>query len=412
MGETILEEEITRLLDETLRVIGGDENKRRLKMWPKNFKPSEYEPGLIPPLEASKRDEKRPPLSADWDRNQWSRLLGFDIKRYYTDPIYYLKWMLKINLYRFNNFPDDTPLTSTMPIFLGVAFEPNLFGVPTVYSREREPLYTSDGAVIKKKNDLLKLKIPDFYESGPMPLAHRFYETLNGIVPPEFTVEFPVWLRGPFGVACGLRSMQRLLADMIDAPSFVHDLMRLMNEARKEFTRQRRKFLGNGTDIMHGCAESSLANDEVSIPMVSPSLYETLILSYEKELEEFYGEIQWWHSCGNKTPLVPVIKRSFTHVQFIDFALWADDLKSAVKNLNGAIPFHVRPDRRDIAERSTELITNHLQGVFSICRGQNFALRVDGLQPDTPDQEDVDAVRRYLDIARKVGEEGVLYEQN
>jgi hypothetical protein len=312
MTEQALKDEITHLLEKTSLCIETDENRRREKMWPWNFKPSEYEPGLIPPLEASEREEKRPPLTADWDRLQWSRFLKFDLKRYYTEPLHYLKWTLKINLYRFNNFPDDTPLTYTIPIFLGVAFEPNLFGVPTVYSTEHEPLFTSDGAVIKKRSDLLKLKVPDFYTSGPMPLAHRFYETLNGIVPRAFSMEFPVWLRGPFGVACGMRSMQNLLMDMIDDPLFVHDLMHLITEARKDFSGQRRKFLRNGENVMHSSAESSLANDEVSIPMVSPSLYQKLILPYELELEKFYGGIHWWHSCGNKTPL-PISSLLISH---------------------------------------------------------------------------------------------------
>ena len=409
MAEQVLKDEINRIFEKTALCIESNENKRREKMWSLDFKPSEYEPGLIPPLDASEREEKRPPLTADWDRLQWSRFLEFDLKRYYTDPLYYLKWTLEINLFRFNSFPDDTPLTSTIPIFLGVAFEPNLFGVPTIYSTEHEPLFTSDGAVIKKRSDLLKLKTPDFFTSGPMPLSHRFYQTLNETVPRSFSVEFPVWLRGPFGVACAMRSMQNLLMDMIDDPQFVHDLMHLITESRKEFSLKRGKFTRN-RNLMHGSSESSMANDEVSIPMVSPSLYETLILPYELELERFYGGIHWWHSCGNKTPLLPAIKNSFTRIEFIDFALWSDNLQKAVRELDGSIPFHVRPQAGDIAQRSEELITNHLQGIFSICRGQNFALRVDGLQPDTPDQKDVDAVRRYLNIARRIGEENIPYE--
>jgi hypothetical protein len=105
-------------------------------------------------------------------------------------------------------------------------------------------------------------------------------------------------------------------------------------------------------------------------------------------------------------------QNSFTHIEFVDFALWSDNLQKAVRDLDGSIPFHVRPHASDIAEWSEELTTNHLQGIFSICRGQNFALRVDGLQPDTPDQNDVAAVRRYLNIARKIGDENILYEQD
>ena len=399
-----IHDEIEGLLEKTAGIIETPENRRRLNMWPHRFRPAAYEPGLIPPLEAERRDEKRPPLTADWDRLQWSRFLGFDIRRYYTEPLYYLRWTLAINLFRFENFPDDTPLYATVPIFLSVAMEPNLFGVPILYSTEHEPLFTSEGAVLRGQDDLRKLHIPDFNTSGLMPLAHRFYDTISNLVPDEFTVEFPVWLRGPFGVACGIRSMQQLLVDMIDDPPLVHSLMELIAESRIEFTKKRRELMGEA-DILHGCAENSMANDEVSVPIVSPALYCEFILPYEKKLEEYHGGIHWWHSCGNKTPIVREIRDRFGSVDFMDFALWSDDLLKGVRELDGGIPFHVRPPARDISERSEEVIRNSIAGIFSICRGTNFALRVDGLQPDRPTQDHVEAMRRYLHEARRVGEE-------
>ncbi|MFW6180886.1 MAG: uroporphyrinogen decarboxylase family protein [Spirochaetota bacterium] len=397
-------DEIKALFDRLSELAGGEENRRRLAMWPERFRPSAYEPGLIPPLAREHREEKRPPLSADWDRLQWSRLLGFDISRYYTDPLCYLRWTLEINLFRFDRFLDDTPLTRTVPIFLGVAMEPNFFGVPILYSDRHEPLFTSDGAVVRERGDLVKLKVPDFRRAGLMPLARRFYDTIRSLAPEGWAVDFPVWLRGPFGVACGIRGMQALLVDMIDDPPLVHELMALIVEARGAFTRVRREITG-GEEIEHGCAENDLANDEVSVPIVSPELCEELILPYEQKLEERYGGVHWWHSCGNKTPLVPAIQRAFDRVGFVDFALWSDDLQRAVRALDPGIPFHVRPAARDIAERGEEIIRNSIAGIFSVCRGRSFALRVDGLQPERPGPEQVAAVQRYLRLARRVGEE-------
>jgi len=401
-------DDLKRLFEETSGIIESPENKRRLEMWPLHFKPSAYEPGLIPPLDPALREEKRPPLSADWDRINWSRLLGFDIERYFKEPRYYLKWTLKINLFRFRNFPDDTPLTYTIPIFLSVAMEPSLFGVPVLYSTEHEPLFTSEGAVVREWKDLSKIDVPDFYRSGLMPLAHRFYEELREIAPGEWRVEFPVWLRGPFGVACWIRSMQKLLIDLIENPSMVHELMDLIVESRKDYTNRRRRVMGED-DIEHGCADNSMANDEVCVPIVSPRLCEEFILPYEKTLEEFHGGIHWWHSCGNKTPLVKAIQRTFNSVDFMDFALWSDDLFTAVRNLNDGIPFHVRPHAGDILERNEDIVRNTLAGIYTICRGRNFALRVDGLQPPEPTRDHVTAMQRYLSVARRLGEEYCEY---
>mgnify|MGYP001108573322 CR=1 FL=1 len=279
-------DEIKALFDRLSDLAGSRENRRRLAMWPPRFRPSAYEPGLIPPPAPEHREEKRPPLSADWDRLQWSRLLGFDISRYYTDPLYYLRWTLEINLFRFDRFPDDTPLTPTVPIFRGVAMEPNFFGVPILYSDRHEPLFTSEGAVVRERGDLARLKVPDFRQAGLMPLARRFYDTIRSLAPEGWGVGFPVWLRGPFGVACGIRSMQALLVDMIDDPPLVHDLMALIVESRREFTRIRRDVMGE-EEIEHACAENAMANDEVSVPIVSPALCVEFILPYEKQLARF-----------------------------------------------------------------------------------------------------------------------------
>jgi len=244
-----------------------------------------------------------------------------------------------------------------------------------------------------------------------MPLAHKFYQEINKLVPEDFSVVFPVWIRGPLGVACAIRGMQNLLVDIIEDPEFVHQLMRLITDSRKEYTRESRKFLG-GVKILNSCPENPLANDEVSIPIISPQLYEELIFPYEDELSEFYGGINWWHSCGNKTPLLSTIEKISQPIGFVDFGLWADDLQIAVRNLDGKIPFHVRPSSGDISERSEEIIKNHIQGIMCICNKQNFAFRLDGFQPDDPKEADVDVMKRYLSIAKKVGEENLEYVGN
>ncbi len=126
---------------------------------------------------------------------------------------------------------------------MSCAFEPSLFGVPVKYSSVTEPIFASDGAVINSKDELAKLKISDFFKSGLMPLAHKFYDDLESLVPKDYSVIFPKWARGPLGVACALRGMENILIDMLSDPPFVHKLMRFITDARKEYTRSRRKFL-------------------------------------------------------------------------------------------------------------------------------------------------------------------------
>lgn len=298
-----IKEEIKELFLEKSKLIDTEENKRRLDMWEPGFIPEEYSPGAIGPFISQKRVEKTIPVTAEWERMLWSKLLKFDICQYSTDPLYYLKWTLKVDISRFKIFRDDTPLIKKIPIWLGVGFEPSLFGVPVIYSSNREPLFKVDGFVLKSKKDMANLKMPDFFKSGLMPLAHKFYEEIESLVPDGYSVIFPRWSRCPLGVGFAVRGMENLLIDLVKDPKFSHQLLRIITDARIDFSKNRKKYL-NMPD-----ADNTLLDDEASIPIISPKLFEEFCLPYESELARFYGGIKFWHSCGNKTPLIPLIKR-------------------------------------------------------------------------------------------------------
>ena len=371
MSKIKLRDEIKELFEQKSELIESDENKRRLNMWEPGFIPDEYDPGVIAPFPANKRKEKRVAITSHWSRIQWARFLNFDISEYHKDPLTFLTGQLKIDIQRFKKFQDDTPLLKTIPIYMSCAFEPSLFGVPVTYSSVSEPIFASDGAVINSKDDLTKLKIPDFFKSGLMNLAHKFYDDLESLVPKDYSVVFPKWARGPFGVACALRGMENILIDMLSDPPFVHKLMRFITDARKEYTRSRRKFL-NKIEV-----EGSLHNDEVYSPLISPKMYEEFCFPYEDELSEFYGGITWWHSCGNKTVFIPFIKKINRSIGFMDLNLSNDDLPTAIKELNGKIPFHVRPTAGDITECNEAIIKNQANGILCMCRKENFMFRLD-----------------------------------
>ena len=98
--------------------------------------------------------------------------------------------------------------------------------------------------------------------------------------------------------ASGVRDA-RILACMIDDPKFVHEMMAFATECIKEWWTERARFFGED-----GLQPLLLGNDEVGIPWVSPALYEEFILPYETDLSEYFGGIDYWHSCGNCTALL------------------------------------------------------------------------------------------------------------
>jgi len=384
---------IGRLFDEKSQLSETVENRRRLALWNLEIEPDEYSPGILSPLLPEHREEAIP-ITADWDRMQWAILLGFSIKDYYTDPLSYLYWTLKVDLYRFQNFPDDTPLLKSVPIYLSVALEPSLFGVRVNYSEEHEPLFTSSDAVLKSVHDLSTLKLPDFYSSGLMPLSHKFFSEISRILPPDYTVVFPKWGRSPWGTACGVRGMENLLIDTIENPRFVHELMAVITDSRKEYTKQRRKLVGSSDN------DSTCYNDECSPPMQSPASYEEYCFPYENDLCEFYGGLRWWHSCGNKSSLLDTINEFTKPVRLIDFVTWDDELREVCSKLPRQIPFSIRPSSKDINEKNETVIQNNVRGIVSMMAGRNFYLRVDGFEPNRPTIEDVYTMQRYLNVAR------------
>ena len=403
MNKSKIIDDIKELFELKISLYENNENKRRIEMWEPGFVPDEYSPGEIAPYPVNKRKEKRISITADWDRMQWSKLLNFDISEFYRNPMEYLKWTLEIDIYRFNNFEDDTPLLKTIPIFLGTAYEPSLFGVPVNYSPLHEPAFTSDGAVIKTESDLSKLEMPNFKSSGLMPLAHKFYEEISNFAPDDYIVSFPKWGRSPFGVAIAIVGMEDLLVMLIKNPKLVHKIMRMITDARMEYTKNRRNFLRRDE------VENTLWNDEASIPIISKNMYEEFCFPYENEISNFYGGLRWWHSCGNKTPLIPIIKK-IKNIGYMDFNGWTDDLPKAVKELNGEIPFHFRPSARDITERNEIIISNYLNGIFSICGNANFTIRVDGFQPVNATENDVNQMKNFLSTCKKVSEKKVKNE--
>ncbi len=96
-------------------------------------------------------------------------------------------------------------------------------------------------------------------------------------------------------------------------------------------------------------------------------------------------------------------------IGFIDFRLCTDDLRTAIGNLDGKIPFHVRPSAEDILTRSEKRIRNQLEAILCICKKQNWALRLDDFEPDNPTEADVEVEKRYLSVAKRVGEENLEY---
>ena len=332
-----------------------------------------------------------------------SRALDVDFRDYYFDPFLYLKANLQLNLLKFDKFKDDTPLTKTIPWHTGVTFESSLFGVDVKYKNDKEAWESHDNYLITDYDDLSSLAYPDFYECKAMRHIHDMYVKLKKITflaAPDFEITFPRWRRSPFGNACILRGMEQLCMDFYDNPEFVHDLMSFVTHSRIQWEESCNGFLNESSSYF-------LLNDEVNIPTIGPSHYLEFILPYEKQLLNYYGILDYYHSCGDITPLLPYIKTMSPDM--IQISPWTD-LETAIQTFSGTktvldIWSHVYGD---VMNASEDHILKVMKHITAMCRNSDikgFKLMSGNIQNfwKNPEADDI-KILQWVNACRKMSE--------
>lgn len=363
-------------------------NQERKKLWGQSTYVDQWR-GL-PPRDMSYGI----PFTIGLEWAMWAKVLNFDIKRYYTEGEMYLEARLRQKIYKLSQFEDDTPIDKTIDIWLGSPFELSLFGIMPVYLPDEEP-WIARTPVIHNEEDLKRMKYPDFYKSGLMPQAHKMYDEIKDLVEKEdFTVGFPTWMRGPFGVAAFLRGMENLLVDMKLKPKFVHKLMRFVVDSRKQWFIERAKFLGNGI------GKGILDNDDVNCPTLSPEMYKEFVLPYEKELCEFHGGISYWHSCGDITLLLKLI-REIPEIELLHVGPWTN-LEAAARIFKNTPLEKCLHPVKDVQSATEKEIEHNLKKMIRVAKNGSITIRADGIQVLHSLKQDLEKVKLWISIAGRL----------
>ena len=381
-------ENIQHLCERVTDLTGTLRNQERKKLWGRSSYLDQWR-GL------PHRDISRGiPITIALEMAMWAKVLNFDIKLYYTKGRAYLEARLRKKIYEFQQFKDDTPIDKTIDIWLGSAFELSLFGLMPVYLPDEEP-WIPRTPVIHNEEDLKRIKYPDFYKSGLMPQAHKMYDEIKELVEREgFLVGFPTWMRAPFGVAAFLRGMENLLVDMKLKPKFVHKLMRFIVDSRKQWFTERAKFLGTGI------GKGILDNDDVNCPTLSPEMYKELVLPYEKELCEFHGGISYWHSCGDITLLLELI-RELPEIELLHVGPWTS-LEAAARIFKNTPLEKCLHPVRDVQNATKEEIEHNLKEVIRVAKNASVTLRADGIQVLHSLKQDLEKVKFWISLTQRL----------
>lgn len=380
--------EFRDLFDRVRNICESKRNLNNLGLWSSNTRT--HWRGTAP----KKRTEiPFAPFVVDLEPPLWGQILDFNVKEYFTDPKTYLKAELKKKVFRFENFNDSSYIGKSIPIWLGVPFETTFFGLVPGYSDSDSP-WISKIPAIKNESDLDNLPAVDFYKSGLMPLAHRFYSEIKDIMPDDFEVLFPEWEKSIFSVLWHIRGLENILLDMYDKPDFVRRLFTRITAERKKWFTDWAKFFNKKI------GPGNLLNDEVGSPVISPRIYEEFILPSEKELADFHGGISYWHSCGNTTDFMKLIRKipglALFHVS------GRTNLKTAVEEMgkNGiAIQVNLDP-QRDFHNATKIDIERKLKEIVETCGDVAYYIIMDGIQRLHTVDFEIEKIKEWIEIAK------------
>lgn len=335
------------------------------------------------------------PYTVDPETVYYAKALNYQLRDHYLDPVQYLENTLRMKLFRYETFCDDAYITKDVSLFMGVILEPSMFGVPPLYQLDRDP-WNEHIPVVHSPEDVEKLVQPDFFTSGIMPRCHEFYRVIRELLPDDFTVSFPLWGRGPWGVAQHLMGLDNLYMAALEEPEFIHALLRRITDCQKTWLQQRADFLGAPLPV------GAMYNDEVNGNMLSPAIYEELIFPYEQELARYQNGISYWHSCGNTGRFLPQLK-TMHNLEMYDCSAWTD-WETVAKELQGtdiAIEVRMHPVR-DVLLADETHIRNTLNRVRDVFGGMRVTVRADGFQVARNLEDDTKQIQKFSQIAAEM----------
>lgn len=336
------------------------------------------------------------PFTVDPETVYYAKALNYQLRDHYLNAEDFLINTLKMKLIRYDLFHDDAYITKDVSLFMGVVLEPSQFGVPPLYQLDRDP-WNEHQPVIHGPEDLAKFEEEfDFYNGGIMPRCHEFYNTIKGMLPDDFTVSFPLWGRGPWGVAQHLMGLDNLYIAAMDEPEFVDDLLKLIVRQQKIWLQKRADLIGIPLPV------GAMYNDEVNGKMISPAIYEELIFPREQELALYQNGLSYWHSCGDTGRLLPNIKK-LHKLEMYDCSAWTN-WETVAKELQGvdmAIEVRMHPIR-DVLLADEAHMREMLKRVRDVFGGMRVTVRADGFQVARNLEDDTKQIQKFSRIAAEM----------
>lgn len=325
----------------------------------------------------------------------WGEILGFDLIDYYTDPKTRLIAELKIKIFQYEVIKDDTHVDFTLPIWPGINYEPSLFGSKTELRHDRGPWIGHP--LIENLQDINRLGETDLWESPAMKEIVQLCDQINELSAAEVQATPATFGRGPFGLACHLRGMQRFLVDMVDRPAFVHQILDLATTKRIQYTENREKMLGEERE------KAYFGDDEVDANLISSEMYEEFIWPYEEKIARFHGGLESYHSCGNLTPFLLLISKLYGFSgSDLHISPWTD-LGKAVSLLGSKVTYvKALHPIKDVLSLDEQGMKERIKEIISEASSVRIRIVADAIDKFLPSADVVEKIRTWIQVAREI----------
>jgi MtaA/CmuA family methyltransferase len=178
----------------------------------------------------------------------------------------------------------------------GASVEPSGLGCKILYPPEAQP--QAEPVVDEIPDDIRKLRVPDPARDGRMPEVLEIYRYLAGELPKHGYRVTAGFLHGPIDVAAEARGMSRLLTDLYENPSAVHELLDITTETCIIWARA--QYRAGGGTMKH-----IMVSDDIGAQLSRKHWLE-FSMPYLKRLFETFpkGVIPVAHNCARSAHLL------------------------------------------------------------------------------------------------------------
>jgi len=199
------------------------------------------------------------------------RELGVSAKTFYTTPDILVRGTLEIC----EKYGIDVAFLD----YDVYTIEAEALGQRMIYSPTGIPEVDRSTQLIRDRNDLRKIKTPNFNSDGRLPNVvemYRIYKKLTGIDP---AMEFSA----PFSLAANIRGIEWLLTDLYNDPEFARSLFdRLTEQVLAPWIQHLKETFPNAKTISGNDATASL-------PIVNPDILRTWVIPHILRLRQLCG---------------------------------------------------------------------------------------------------------------------------